>query len=429
MTTPDPPTAPLCEDPTCPAYGQRHGPDHDACVEAADDIDAAQLRRLLADLGSSDDRVRFAAATQLSATLPGWLPRLLDDLDALGSRIVTVDLDGRTVRYDRVAECDAALDLTEQQLEAAERDRDAAQAAAYRLTLERDNAGEAHDRLVDAVLDHAGPEWRPDVPGAQAGENIAVRYVRHLEAAVAQILPPLTTAGVARLLGLSRPRVVQLRAQPGFPPPDDIRDGRHLWHEHTIRRWAASVGRTVADTPDCSTTVTSDDDGEPQDTAGTSQFPTTEAVMADLAAIETGQVTDPDAIRTSVGIARLSLAGWRSAWLTCAGPYLHPDDTDDVPGSGPPEAAAGDPVPGMPHTPPGCRTGPQEAVQGLSRAVTYEGRLDVHQPPDGDPYPVLRLTGGLGGTVVYAPDAVVWVTSELHRDGDLLVRQHPADPT
>lgn len=357
MTTPDPPTAPLCEDPTCPAYGRPHGPDHDACVEAADDIDAAQLRHLLV---------------------------------------------------------------------AAHRDRDAAQAAAYRLTLERDNAGEAHDRLVDAVLGHAGPEWRP---GAQAGENIAVRYVRHLEAAVAQILPPLTTAGVARLLGLSRPRVVQLRAQPGFPPPDDIRDGRHLWHEHTIRRWAASVGRTVADTPDCSTTVTSDDDGEAQDTAGTSQFPTTEAVMADLAAIETGQVTDPDAIRTSVGIARLSLAGWRSAWLTCAGPYLHPDDTDDVPGSGPPEAAAGDPVPGMPHSPPGCRTGPQEAVQGLSRAVTYEGRLDVHQPPDGDPYPVLRLTGGLGGTVVYAPDAVVWVTSELHRDGDLLVRQHLGDPT
>jgi hypothetical protein len=42
-------------------------------------------------------------------------------LRELRERIVTVDLDGRTIRYDKVAECEASLDLVEQrcaQLEA-----------------------------------------------------------------------------------------------------------------------------------------------------------------------------------------------------------------------------------------------------------------------------------------------------------------------
>jgi hypothetical protein len=50
---------------------------------------------------------------------------LVSDLAAairvLRERIVTVDIDGRTVRYDKVAECEASLDLAEKrcaQLEA-----------------------------------------------------------------------------------------------------------------------------------------------------------------------------------------------------------------------------------------------------------------------------------------------------------------------
>jgi predicted DNA-binding transcriptional regulator AlpA len=56
----------------------------------------------------------------------------------------------------------------------------------------------------------------------------------------------LGTADIARLLGVSRPRVWQLRQQPGFPKPAGEEGGREYWYESTILRWAAGAGRTMA---------------------------------------------------------------------------------------------------------------------------------------------------------------------------------------
>lgn len=56
----------------------------------------------------------------------------------------------------------------------------------------------------------------------------------------------LGTADIARLLGLSRPRVWQLRQQPGFPKPAGQEGGREYWYEDAILRWAAGAGRTLA---------------------------------------------------------------------------------------------------------------------------------------------------------------------------------------
>jgi predicted DNA-binding transcriptional regulator AlpA len=56
----------------------------------------------------------------------------------------------------------------------------------------------------------------------------------------------LGTADIARLLGVSRPRVWQLRQQPGFPKPAGEEGGREYWYEDAILRWAAGAGRTLA---------------------------------------------------------------------------------------------------------------------------------------------------------------------------------------
>jgi predicted DNA-binding transcriptional regulator AlpA len=47
----------------------------------------------------------------------------------------------------------------------------------------------------------------------------------------------LGTADVARLLGVSRPRVWQLRARPDFPPARWRDGGRDYWSRDAIRHW------------------------------------------------------------------------------------------------------------------------------------------------------------------------------------------------
>lgn len=56
----------------------------------------------------------------------------------------------------------------------------------------------------------------------------------------------LGTSEIAELLGVSRPRVWQLRKRPDFPTPAGSKDGRDYWHEHAIWRWAAQAGRALA---------------------------------------------------------------------------------------------------------------------------------------------------------------------------------------
>jgi predicted DNA-binding transcriptional regulator AlpA len=56
----------------------------------------------------------------------------------------------------------------------------------------------------------------------------------------------LGTTGIARLLGVSRPRVWQLRRQPGFPEPLGEEGGREYWSQSAILRWAAQAGRDLA---------------------------------------------------------------------------------------------------------------------------------------------------------------------------------------
>ncbi|MEU7942384.1 helix-turn-helix transcriptional regulator [Microbispora bryophytorum] len=58
----------------------------------------------------------------------------------------------------------------------------------------------------------------------------------------------LGTSDIARLLEVSRPRVWQLRKDPGFPQPA-ARDkqGREYWYEDQILRWVATTRRSLAD--------------------------------------------------------------------------------------------------------------------------------------------------------------------------------------
>lgn len=57
----------------------------------------------------------------------------------------------------------------------------------------------------------------------------------------------LGTSDVARLLGISRPRVWQLRKDPTFPEPAGRDDhGREYWHESAILRWAATARKDLA---------------------------------------------------------------------------------------------------------------------------------------------------------------------------------------
>jgi predicted DNA-binding transcriptional regulator AlpA len=53
-------------------------------------------------------------------------------------------------------------------------------------------------------------------------------------------------ADVAQLLGVSRPRVWQLRKRSDFPDPAGSEGGRDYWYEASILRWAANAGRALA---------------------------------------------------------------------------------------------------------------------------------------------------------------------------------------
>lgn len=55
----------------------------------------------------------------------------------------------------------------------------------------------------------------------------------------------LSMADVANLLGLSRPRVWQLRKRPDFPKPAERDAGRDYYTETAILRWAAQAGREI----------------------------------------------------------------------------------------------------------------------------------------------------------------------------------------
>jgi predicted DNA-binding transcriptional regulator AlpA len=56
----------------------------------------------------------------------------------------------------------------------------------------------------------------------------------------------LVIVEVAQLLGVSRPRVWQLRKQEGFPVPSGKDGGKEWWWEASILRWAANAGRGLA---------------------------------------------------------------------------------------------------------------------------------------------------------------------------------------
>ena len=63
-------------------------------------------------------------------------------------------------------------------------------------------------------------------------------------------MPGLDITGVAGLLGVSRPRVWQLRKQSGFPAPSGIDEkGKDYWWEPVILRWAAASGRLAGRAP------------------------------------------------------------------------------------------------------------------------------------------------------------------------------------
>lgn len=58
----------------------------------------------------------------------------------------------------------------------------------------------------------------------------------------------LGTSDIARLLGISRPHVWQLRRSPGFPrPAGRDKQEREYWYEEQILRWAATASRSLAD--------------------------------------------------------------------------------------------------------------------------------------------------------------------------------------
>jgi len=59
----------------------------------------------------------------------------------------------------------------------------------------------------------------------------------------------LDITGVAGLLGVSRPRVWQLRKKPDFPAARLDSKQREYWYDHEILRWAASDGRLADKAP------------------------------------------------------------------------------------------------------------------------------------------------------------------------------------
>lgn len=59
----------------------------------------------------------------------------------------------------------------------------------------------------------------------------------------------VSTAEIARLLGVTRQRVQQLAKTPGFPVPAATLSMGSVWHTADIRAWAAATGRTVPQPP------------------------------------------------------------------------------------------------------------------------------------------------------------------------------------
>ena len=57
----------------------------------------------------------------------------------------------------------------------------------------------------------------------------------------------VSTAEIARLLGLSRQRVQQLTRTPGFPTPAARLNMGSVWHTEDIHGWATATGRPLRD--------------------------------------------------------------------------------------------------------------------------------------------------------------------------------------
>ena len=59
----------------------------------------------------------------------------------------------------------------------------------------------------------------------------------------------VSTAEIARLLGVTRQRVQQLAKTDGFPTPAATLSMGSVWHTDDIRAWAARTDRTLAEPP------------------------------------------------------------------------------------------------------------------------------------------------------------------------------------
>ena len=57
----------------------------------------------------------------------------------------------------------------------------------------------------------------------------------------------VSTAEIARLLGVTRQRVQQLAKTNDFPEPAATLSMGSVWHTHDVRTWAARTGRTLAE--------------------------------------------------------------------------------------------------------------------------------------------------------------------------------------
>lgn len=55
---------------------------------------------------------------------------------------------------------------------------------------------------------------------------------------------------IARMLGVTRQRVNQLAAEPGFPAPEIVLDAGRIWSREAIIVWARLVGREVVERDD-----------------------------------------------------------------------------------------------------------------------------------------------------------------------------------
>ncbi len=55
----------------------------------------------------------------------------------------------------------------------------------------------------------------------------------------------VSTAEIARMLGLTRQRVQQLAKTEGFPPPAATLSMGSVWHTADIRAWAHRTGRRL----------------------------------------------------------------------------------------------------------------------------------------------------------------------------------------